>query len=202
MTVTDVDDIPQAEELPPLDEADEVPPPPTRVAVTTRHRTPRPKKTRRRCLRCWRPAHPPWPRPDQGSAAAARSGWWPPPGWPRWPGWPTGCTAEPKNTPAGDRDRVGVGSSDPPGSRPVGPVGPVVWGHCLPARDGPVAEVPGPPAGPRAVTAPPGLVDALPGQEPGCWAGQVLPARDAPPPDQERPVGACWVGRLVPGPAP
>src|SRR5699024_787428 len=107
-----------------------------------------------------------------------------------------------KEHPDGAPDGAGGGSSAPPGSEPAGPVGPVVRGHCLPARDGPVAEVPGPPVGPRAATVPPGLVGALPGQEPGCWAGQVLPARDGPPPAVPRPVGACWVGRLVPGPAP
>src|SRR5699024_2548350 len=115
-------------------------------------------------------------------------------------GWPTGGPADPKHTPAQEQpDGAGGGSSAPPGSGPAGPVGPVVRGH---SRGGPVAEVPGPPVGLVAATVPPGLVGALPVQEPGCWAGQVLPARDGPPPAVPRPVGACWVGRLVPGPAP
>src|SRR5699024_10308023 len=82
---------------------------------------------------------------------------------------------------------------------PAGQAAPVVRGH---SRRAPGAEVPGPPVGPRAATVPPGPVGALPVQEPGCWAGQALPARDGPPPAVPRPVGACWVGRLVPGPAP
>src|SRR5699024_9163198 len=173
------------------------PPPRTRAAVTTRHRTPRPKKSRRPCRHCWKPAHPPWPRPDQGSMPLpARSGWWPPPGWPRWPGWPTGCTAEPKNTPAGDRD--GGGSSAPQGSGPAGQAAPVVRGCCRAAPGAAVLVCP------EGDTAPPGQVDSVlaPCPAPGNVQLEVLLGRQAPPVRGALPVEVCSApARLVDAPS-